>query len=106
MNTVSYEIHPEAQSEYEEHLLFYAARAFTLTTLEDFCSEIEAAFEEISMNPLTYRLVKRKGRPRRFGPTKRFHFVIYYAVKDDGITPYILAVAHPSRKPNYWTYRS
>jgi plasmid stabilization system protein ParE len=106
MNIMNYEIHPEAQAEYEDHLLFYAARAFTLTTLEEFRSEIEAAFEKISMNPLTFRLVRRRGRQRRFGPTQRFHFIIYYLVKDDGITPYILAVAHPSRKPNYWTHRS
>ena len=106
MNTVLYELHPEAQAEYEDHLRFYAVRGFKLTTLEEFRAEIEEAFETISMNPQTYRLVRKRGRQRRFGPTKRFHFIIYYVVKEDGITPYILAVTHPSRKPNYWIHRA
>ena len=100
------EIHPEAQEEYEEHLLYNAARGFTFTTLEDFRAEIEAAFAEIAANPLTYRLVKKGGKQRRFGPTKAFRFIVYYVVKNDGRTSYILAVAHPSREPNYWTYRA
>jgi len=103
---VSYDIHPEAQAEYEDHLLYYAARGFTFTTLEDFRAEIEAAFEEIVANPLTYRLVRRNGKQRRFGPTKKFRFIVYYVVKSDGLTPYILAVAHPSREPDYWTSRA
>lgn len=102
----SLDIHPEAQAEYEDHLLYYAAHGFAYTTLEDFRSEIDAAFAEIATNPLTYRMVKRSGRQRRFGPTKTFRFVIYYVIKSDGQTPYILALAHPSRKPNYWTYRA
>ncbi len=103
---VSYEIHPEAQTEYEDHLLYYSARGFTLSTLDDFRAEIEGAFEAITANPLTYRLVRRDGRQRLFGPTKRFRFVVYYVVKNDGKTPFILAVAHPSREPGYWTYRA
>jgi plasmid stabilization system protein ParE len=103
---VTYEIHPEAQAEYEDHLLYYAARGFTFTTLEDFRVEIETAFKEIAANPLTYRLVRKGGKQRRFGPTKTFRFIIYYAVRNDGQTPYILAVAHPSREPNYWTSRA
>jgi plasmid stabilization system protein ParE len=103
---VKHEIHPEAQAEYEDHLLYYAARGFTFTTLEDFRAEIDAAFEEIGANPLTYRLVRKGGKQRRFGPTKTFRFIVYYVLKNDGITPYILAVSHPSRKPSYWTYRA
>ena len=106
MNDVNYEIHPHAQAEYEDYLQFYAARGFTLTTLEDFRSEIETAFKRIMLNPLTYRLITKRGKRRRFGPTRRFKFIIYYTVRDDGITPYILAVTHPSRRPNYWAYRS
>jgi len=74
--------------------------------LEDFRAEIEAAFQEVATNPLTYRLVRKGGRQRRFGPTKTFRFIVYYAVKNDERTPYILAVAHPSREPSYWTYRT
>jgi plasmid stabilization system protein ParE len=106
MNTAKYEIHPDAQAEYEDHLQFYAARGFTLITLEDFRAEMEAAFAKIVMNPFTYRLVTKTGKRRRFGPTTRFKFIVYYTVKDDGITPYILAVTHPRRRPNYWSYRS
>jgi plasmid stabilization system protein ParE len=99
------DIHPEAQAEYENSLLYYAACGYTLTTLESFRTEIEAAFAKIAANPLAYRLVKKTGKQRRFGPTKTFRFVIYYVVKNDGRTT-VLAVAHPSRKPAYWTYRA
>jgi len=74
--------------------------------LEDFRAEIEAAFEEIATNPLTYRLVRKGGKQRRLGPTKTFCFIVYYVLKNDGITHYILAVAHPGREPDYWTYRA
>jgi plasmid stabilization system protein ParE len=57
MNNVNYEIHPHAQAEYEDYLRFYAAREFTMVTLEDFREEIETAFKSIATNPLTYRLV-------------------------------------------------
>ena len=84
MNTVPCELHPEAQAEYEDHLRFYAIRGFKLNTLEELRAEIEEAFETISMNPHTYRLARKRGRQRRFGPTKRFHFIIYYVVKETG----------------------
>ena len=103
---MTHEIHPDAQAEYEDHLLYYAARGFAFTTLEDFRAEIEAAFAEIEANPLTYRVAKKGGRQRRFGPTRRFRFIIYYTVKNNGKNPFILAVTHPSREPNYWTYRA
>ncbi len=103
---MSYELHPEAQAEYEDHLSFYALSGFKITTLEEFRAEIEEAFERIALNPLTYRLVRKWGKQRRFGPTKRFHFIIYYAVKEDGKTPYILAITHPSRRPNHWVHRA
>jgi plasmid stabilization system protein ParE len=105
MSTVLYEIHPEAQAEYENHLRFYAVRGFNLTTLEEFRAEIEDAFDKISASPLAYRLARKGSIVRRFGATKRFHFVIYF-LKDDRLMPYILAVAHPSRRPNYWIHRT
>ena len=105
MHIVSYKIHPEAQVEYEDYLRFYDASAFTVTTLADFQAEIEGAFEKITLTPLTYRLVKKNGRQRRFGPTKRFHFIIYYVINQEG-SPYILAVTHPSRRPFYWIHRT
>src|ERR1035437_1730685 len=99
---VNPDIHPEAQAEYEDHLRFYAAHSLSMTTLEDFRAEIEEAFKKIAANPLAYRFVRKGGRQRRFGPTKTFRFIIYYVVKNDGRTPFILAISHPSRKPNYW----
>jgi len=51
------EIHPEAQAEYEAHLLYYALHQFSMTTLENFRLEVEEAFKQIASNPATYRLV-------------------------------------------------
>jgi plasmid stabilization system protein ParE len=93
MNNVNYEIHPHAQAEYEDYLRFYAARGFTMATLEDFREEIETAFKSIATNPLTYRLVTKRGKRRRFGPTKRFKFIIYYTVKATALYP----TSSPSR---------
>ena len=99
------ELHPEAQAEYEAHLLYYARHQFSLTTLESFRAEIEDSFRQIATHPVAYRLVKKSGLQRRYGPTKKFRFVIYYVIKPDDQRPTILAIAHPSRNPDYWVRR-
>jgi hypothetical protein len=83
---------------------YYGSHAFTLTTTENFRLEMDAALDEIGARPLTYRLVDPRRNIRRFGPTRKFRFGIYFRVGETAIT--VLAFAHPARKPGYWTGRA
>jgi len=62
--------------------------------------EMEAVLAFIRANP-------ELGRAERHGtrsfPTKRFPFRLVYEVQPDRI--WIVAVAHLSRKPDYWARR-
>ncbi len=96
-------LHAEAKAEFDGHLDYYGSHAFTLTTAEDFRLEMDAALDEIAVRSLTYHLVDPRRNIRRFGPTRKFHFGIYYRIGETVIT--ILAFGHPSRKPGYWMAR-
>lgn len=96
-------IHPEAQKELEEAADYFAEHALTPTTEADFRSEIRAAFTEITANPERFRLAVKGEPDRRFGPTKKFRYLIYYYERSSDVL--VLAVAHPGRRPRYWVGR-
>jgi toxin ParE1/3/4 len=65
-----------------------------------FLSEVDEAVSRLAMDPFLW--------PIRFGGYRKYtipHFKhqIWYRATDDEI--YIAAVAHPSRKPDYWKKR-
>jgi toxin ParE1/3/4 len=67
--------------------------------LED---EIEVAFELIHRLPYAARQWKDRA-DRRLAVLDRFPFTLPYQIKGDEIV--ILALAHTSRRPGYWSRR-
>ena len=90
--------HPEALKEMVEAAIFYEEHQEGLGSR--FLDIIEDAFTKIAAHP-TIWLADLQGR-RKYR-IKRFPYLLIYTISEDAI--YILAVAHTSRKPNYWRVR-
>ncbi len=95
--------HPAARKEYDRQVARLMKRPFTTRVVANFIEEIEAAEKAILQDPDRHALVRGKNIFRRFGPTKIYHFSIIYRMVGDNL--HVLAVTHPSRKPNYWIRR-
>ena len=93
-----YEFHPEALAEYDDAAHYYAdcQEALDLRFIE--C--VEAAVQQISKDPLRWRLFEQD--VRRY-LVHVFPFAVLYSVESDYIL--ILAVMHCSREPGYWRHR-
>jgi plasmid stabilization system protein ParE len=96
MKPVAY--HRLAASETIRSAEFYGRRNPTLG--DAFLSAVEATLPKIQRNP-------EFGKPGRLGTrswkTKRFPFRIVYLEQTDRL--WIVAVAHLSRRPDYWLQR-
>lgn len=90
--------HPLAESEQNGSAAFYEERRSFLG--DDFLDSIEETLVKIRNAPTM-------GRPGKVGTrswkVRRFPFRIFYLVHPDRI--WIVAVAHLSRKPDYWLHR-
>lgn len=93
------EYHPEAADEFIEAAQFYESREKGLG--EQFIHSIESSLNFIKQNP---RIGQGDQMGRRKYVVKKFPYLLIYKVKENRI--YILAVAHASRRPNYWEQRS
>lgn len=93
-------MHRLAVAEIDHEVDYYESRRTGLgTELED---EIEAMFATILQFPEA--APRWKSRPdRRVAVLDRFPFTIPYQIKGDNIV--ILALAHTSRRPGYWSRR-
>ncbi len=90
--------HPEAIDELINAAQFYESNQINLG--HKFLDTVDAALETIKKNPLLWpsdKLERRKCRVRKFP------YVLIYKLRGKFI--HILAVAHTSRKPNYWKKR-
>lgn len=88
-----------AEEEYAESLRWYAARS--KPAAEGFEAEFARALEAIAANPQRYPLCDDR---HRFYLLKRYPFqVIYRKATDEDLL--IVAVAHASRRPGYWSNR-
>jgi plasmid stabilization system protein ParE len=94
-------IHRLAVAEIDHEVDYYESRQAGLgAELED---EIDAAFSLIRRFPEA--APQWRERPdRRVAVLDRFPFTIPYQITDEGIV--VLALAHASRRPNYWSRRS
>src|SRR5688572_14540828 len=96
MRPVKY--HRLAESELVESALYYESRRAFLG--ESFLDLVDAALVGIQSNPAW-------GKPGKFNTrswkVRRFPFRIVYL--EQGACLWIVAVAHLSRKPNYWLKR-
>jgi len=94
---------PFADDDIFNYVQYYAARSRHLG--ERLWDEIQAAFTLISDYPLIGEVVPRvrlRGAARRI-PLRRFPLFVIYRIHDDYTE--VMALAHTSRKPNYWRSR-
>jgi len=89
-----------AEEEYAVSLQWYAQRS--KNAAERFEAEFAEALEAIEAKPERYPVCD-DGR-HRFYLLKRYPFQLIYR-KTDGGQWLIVAVAHTSRKPSYWSRR-
>ncbi|TWT81734.1 Plasmid stabilization system protein [Planctomycetes bacterium CA13] len=87
-----------AEVDYIESLTWYAARS--VDAANDFDAEFDRALAQIANDPERFPLCDVR---HRYFLLRRFPFrVIYRIVHDDVV---VIAVAHGSRSPIYWTDR-
>ena len=96
---MSYEIHPGAEDDYLEAFVFYGIRAPGMEL--EFEAEFEFFIERILESPRMHRVTHEPGihQARMW----RFPYSIVYQETADGIL--IVAVAHHSRRQDYWLDR-
>lgn len=97
------DVHPEADEEIQAAVRYYEAQRSSLG--DDFLAELRTHLERIVDDPLT--LPKLETAPKRLDIRRiliqRFKYVVVFEVFDNEIL--VLAVAHGSRRPNYWLKR-
>ncbi|WP_417732786.1 type II toxin-antitoxin system RelE/ParE family toxin [Rosistilla oblonga] len=87
-----------AEDDYTESLKWYAERS--IETANDFDAEFDRALSQIADAP--ERFPKCDSRHRYF-LLRRFPFRIIFRIEGADIA--VIAVAHGSRSPDYWTDR-
>ena len=93
----------EAEQEFRYYVRWYESETAGLG--DRLWSEIQAAISLISLHPAigeAVRRVRARGAVRRV-PLRHFPFLLVYREHPDYLE--IVALAHTSRKPNYWRSR-
>ncbi len=94
---------PFADDEIAYYVDWYAVRSTSLG--ERLWDEVQTSFKLLSDFPLIGEVVPRarlRGTARRI-PLRRFPFFVIYRDLTDHVE--VMALAHTSRKPNYWRGR-
>ena len=94
-------LHTEALAELRDSVAFYRHRGGE-GLAERFKDHAEAGFHAILANPDRFPPVKEIPGVHRFR-MKHFPFALLYVTQPESI--WVVAVAHGSRKPGYWTHR-
>ena len=87
-----------AEDDYTQSLTWYAER--NVDAANDFDAEFDRALSQIAAKP---ELFPHCDARHRYFLLRRFPFRIIYRMIDDDIV--VIAVAHSSRSPDYWTNR-
>ena len=87
-----------AQRELEQAIFYLEAQRQGLGS--DFAAEFDRAVAAIEANPNRWPQSSRDTRRYRI---RRFEYGVYYAVQ--GHEAVVVAVSHPSRRPEYWVDR-
>lgn len=95
---MKYKFHPEAELELAEAATFYEAGLPGLGA--DFSDEVERVINVLLEHP---ELGTRTDDNLRHFILRRFPFSVVYAAA--GQLLYVVAIAHGSRKPGYWSER-
>src|SRR5690606_6516434 len=101
---MNFRVHQEARAEAVGAAADYEALCHGLGA--EFTTMTKEAFRQIKLTPRRFAKLEStrlSGEIRRYLLTPRFPFVIIYEVRDEVIE--VLAVAHGSRMPDYWTSR-
>ena len=96
---MNYWLHPEVQQDLREAADFYRQQAGAALS-QAFLTEFEHAAGLLLKHP-QLGAIWRQGRRRLV--TRRFPFSVIYSIVGEQIR--ILAVAHHSRRPSYWSGR-
>ncbi|MCE0521783.1 MAG: hypothetical protein LV480_02610 [Methylacidiphilales bacterium] len=103
MKKYKIEIHSEAKIDFHAQLEYLAENGCPIETLRKFSVELKAARNAILQNPLTWPISSPRKKVRRYGPTPRFRYLIFYVVMADDCIR-IIEYAGPGRLPR-WTER-
>lgn len=87
-----------AEMEYTESLCWYAERS--VEAAHDFDAELDWAIHQIAKSPERFPQCDER---HRFYLMRRFPFQIIYRTQGDVVI--VVAVAHTSRVPDYWSGR-
>jgi len=94
-------LHSQAQAELQTSVSFYRERGGERLA-ERFKEHVEAGFKAIMANPERFPPARDIPGVRKFR-LKHFPFALLFIRRTANI--WIVAVAHGSRKPGYWTHR-
>jgi len=95
---VKFFLHPQAQEELEQTLLFYKTQQAGLE--KRFIEALEDAINRVCRNPLLYRKVDNQVRKCRL---LHFPYALIFRQRVDQIE--IIAVMHLRKQPGYWQSR-
>lgn len=98
MSPLPVRFHPEARTEFDEAINWYAARGTDLA--EDFVAKVDVVLERIARHPMMHAAVYRDARK---ATVARFPYVIVYREFDGEII--VLGVRHTSRDDTSWQQR-
>jgi plasmid stabilization system protein ParE len=100
---VSFRVNPAARRELQEAAAWYDDRQDGLG--DQFLDLLTDSFRKIQSEPQRFAPVEsiRSRREIRSCPLQRFPYQIIFEVRGDEVV--VLAVAHTSRRPNYWIPR-
>ena len=96
---MTYRLHPEAEAEHLDTVVYYEARRAGLGA--SYLSEFEQVLKQVCASPHRYRIDLHPDIRRV--RMERFPFTIFHRETKEGIE--VLAVAHHRRRPTYWTAR-
>ncbi|HYV38321.1 MAG TPA: type II toxin-antitoxin system RelE/ParE family toxin [Gemmataceae bacterium] len=92
------EYHSRAATEYEDAYLRYRARSIRVAA--DFRREMRRVLTAIAKTPESFPALDDD---YRYALLRRFPFMIVFQIQPERV--FVVAVAHTSRKPDYWRNR-
>lgn len=93
----------EAETEIDTIVDWYELRRTGLSV--GFFAELQATLDEVLLRPLRFEALGTTKTARQFrrAPLQRFPYNVVFRVQHNEL--FVVAVAHTSRKPNYWKKR-